>query len=71
MPRRDTPRLSMRDREVLNSIRTQSWWNSQPITEKQQALVNRIDGTLQNLDTLVGEFAKFSRSLNNPVNSAT
>jgi hypothetical protein len=44
MPRRDTPRLSMRDREVLNSIRTQSWWNSQPITEKQQALVNRIVG---------------------------
>ena len=42
---------------------------TRPLGQHGEALVNRIDGTLQNLDTLVSEFTKFSRSLNNPEGS--
>jgi phospholipid/cholesterol/gamma-HCH transport system substrate-binding protein len=42
---------------------------TRPLGQHGEALVQRIDGTLQNLDTLVTEFTKFSRSLNSPEGS--
>lgn len=42
---------------------------TRPLGEHGPALVSRIDGTLQNVDMLIGEFTKFSKGLNNPEGS--